>query len=122
MDRGAEKESEIEKIRKCKRCGGELRSYVQIQRGLCAKCLLEEYRSKSITHDIRDEIDIAGIRIKKGDLVRVTLGRNREIFGEFVSWSSQLYAVVIRTEDGVTIVPYKYIKAIHVPFMKREEE
>ena len=122
MDRGAEKESEIEKIRKCKKCGRELKTYIQIQRGLCARCLLEEYRSQGAQYDIREEMNIAGIRIRKGDIVRVTLGRNREVIGEFVSWSNHLYAMVVKTEEGITIVPYKYIKAMQLPFTKREEE
>ena len=122
MDRGAEEKGEVEKAMKCKKCGGELRTYIQIRRGLCAKCLLEEYRSQSVQYDVREELNIAGIRIRKGDIVRVTLGRNREVIGEFVSWSSQLYAMVVKTEEGITIVPYKYIKAVQLPFMRREEE
>jgi ribosomal protein S27AE/sporulation protein YlmC with PRC-barrel domain len=110
MDKGSEvKTEEIT----CKKCGAKLISERQKQRGLCGKCYMEEMQTKS--HDnitTKGEVELVGLKIKRGDVLRVVLGRNREIIGQFYAWSPTLCAMTIVTESGYVIVPYKYIKAI----------
>ena len=97
---------------KCKVCSKEIESESETLRkkGLCLDCAIKELIVKSA--EVKEETEIAGIRLKKGDMVRIVLGRNREVTGEFISWSDRLYAMTIRSNSGLVVIPYKYIKAI----------
>jgi ribosomal protein S27AE len=109
MDSGSqEKAQELT----CKKCGAKLITERQKARGLCGKCYIEELKSKNYDVTTKDEVELVGLRIRKGDTIRVVLGRNREVVGQFYAWSSQLCAMTIVTDNGFVIVPYKYIKAI----------
>ena len=113
MDRGIEnKNEETIETQKCRACGATLVSERQKERGLCGKCYIESMKTTSYDITTKDEVELVGLRIKRGDTVRVVLGRNREVVGQFYAWSSQLCAMTIATENGFVIVPYKYIKAI----------
>jgi len=107
MDKGSEEKAET-----CRKCGAKLVTERQRERGLCGKCYMDELKSKNYDVTTRDEVELVGLRIRKGDTIRVVLGRNREVTGQFYAWSSTLCAMTIATENGFVIVPYKYIKAI----------
>jgi len=111
MGEGEVKRTE-EKEMTCKKCGAKLISERQKQRGLCGKCYIEEMQSKSYDVTTKNEVELVGLKIRRGDTIRVVLGRNREVAGQFYAWSSQLCAMTIVTDNGFVIVPYKYIKAI----------
>jgi ribosomal protein S27AE len=116
MDRRIEnKNEETIEAPKCKKCGATLISERQKERGLCGKCYMETMRTTSYENiTTKEEVELVGLRIKRGDVLRVVLGRNREIIGQFYAWSPTLCAMTIVTESGYVIVPYKYIKAIFI--------
>lgn len=63
---------------------------------------------------VSEEINIAGVTIRKGDKVEVGFGR-RNIIGTFHGFDKVLYAISIKSDDGnITILPYKSIKYVKV--------
>ena len=109
MDKGSEEKAQE---LTCRKCGTKLISERQKQRGLCGKCYIEEMQSKSYDVTTKNEVELVGLKIRRGDTIKVILGRNREVIGQFYAWSSTLCAMTIVTDNGFVIVHYKYIKAI----------
>ena len=114
MDKGIESKNEEIETQKCRVCGAMLVSERQKERGLCGKCYVESMKTVSYDITTKDEVELVGLRIKRGDVIRVVLGRNREIIGQFYAWSPTLCAMSVKTENGFVIVPYKYIKGIFI--------
>jgi hypothetical protein len=57
----------------------------------------------------REEVEIAGITFKKGDVVEVGVGRQRYI-GTFLGFDRSLYVVSVKCDDNEMVIPYKNIK------------
>ncbi|RLC83597.1 MAG: hypothetical protein DRJ03_16745 [Chloroflexi bacterium] len=88
---------------------------------LCEECA--KITGKALSHQefmefgdtistIVEEVCIAGMTIKKGDIVEITFGRNRTVRGRFKAWSNKLYALTVETNEGEMLIPYKYIKML----------
>jgi len=97
----------------CFKCRRELTTEQEVARGICNEC----WESKPLSKDLlfeesKDEVVLGSMTIRKGDIIEVTIGRNRTIRGVFKSWSTRLYAMVIEADDREIFIPYKYIKLI----------
>ena len=62
---------------------------------------------------VLEEVTVAGLKLKKGDIVEIVMGR-RTIVGEFQGFDRMLYAFYIREIDTNIdrVIPYKYIKMV----------
>ncbi len=70
-------------------------------------------RFLAINLDIAEELCIAGITIKRGDIIEIAYGRNKSAVGRFIAFDCRLYAISLETASGEQIIiPYKYIKYI----------
>jgi len=58
-----------------------------------------------------EEVTLAGMHLRSGDMIRVVLGR-REFDGVFKAFNSRLMAIVIETSEGEMLIPYRQIKYI----------
>jgi hypothetical protein len=57
----------------------------------------------------REEVEIAGITFRKGDVVEIGVGRQRYI-GTFLGFDRSLYVVSVKCDDNEMVIPYKNIK------------
>ena len=69
-------------------------------------------RFLAINLDVADELCIAGITIKHGDIVEIAYGRNKTVIGKFIAFDCRLYAISIEAHGDQIIIPYKYVKYI----------
>jgi len=105
-------------IAKCTRCGKELQggeAERALKSGLCDDCYRDlMLRSLMVEQasDVVEEIMIAGMYLRKGDVIEVVTGRSKSIIARFKAWSTKLYALVVETDDTEMLIPYKYIKMI----------
>lgn len=103
-------------VAKCPRCQRELQGEAAervLKSGLCDNCYRDlTFKSLTVeqTADVVEEIMIAGMYLKKGDVIEIVTGRSKGIIARFKAWSTKLYALVIETDDTEMLIPYKYIK------------
>jgi hypothetical protein len=57
----------------------------------------------------REEVEIAGITFRRGDVVEIGVGRQRYI-GTFLGFDRSLYVVSVKCDDNEMVIPYKNIK------------
>jgi len=82
----------------------------------------DEYERESYLERLtRSRITIAGITLNAGDVIEVSIGRNRYV-GVFLGFNVGMYCLALRTEDGDNmIIPYKSIKYIR-KYNQREQK
>ena len=78
---------------------------------------LREQEEEALQHfpafyeDYLEEVTLAGMQLKSGDMVRIVLGR-REFDGIFKAFNPRLMAITIETHEGEMLIPYRQIKYI----------
>lgn len=59
--------------------------------------------------EVKRKTTIGGVEMVSGDTVRIAIGR-RVIEGTFIDFDRMLYAFIIKTSEGVFVIPYKNVR------------